>query len=347
MIETVSLDDHATMEQWDAFVDKHPNGTPCHLSGWLRALRDTYGFKESLHIDRDSSGINAVFPVFIVKRILGAPHAVSLPFSDYGSVLAGPSFNPTELFETVLAPLKRSERSIELRGTVPENTGFKKFDYYKRHILDLNIGLPAIEKKIDKRTIQYSIRKAEKAGIEVIEGKDEAAIDEFYRLNQLTRKKHGVPCQPKTFFKALQPTLLKNKGFILFARHEGRMVAASFFLACGDQLFYKYNASDPEALRKLTPNHLITFQAMCKANAEGFRLIDFGRTSPDNEGLMRYKAMWGMEATDLPYYYYPEIEGTATTKEKGLKYRMITTAWRLMPDAVLDKLGPMIYRHLG
>lgn len=347
MVKTVSLDDLTAMEQWDAFVNKHPYGTPCHLSGWLRALRDTYRFKESLFIDYGSSGINAAFPVFFIKKLLCAPHVISLPFSDYGSLLAQPSFNPAELFETLLRPFKKSERSIELRGKAPDNIDFKEFDYYKRHILDLTAGIQAIEKKIDKRTIHYCIRKAEKVGIEIIEGMDEIAIEEFYRLNQLTRKKHGVPCQPKAFFKALLPTLQKNKGFILFARHDGRMVAASFFLICGDQLFYKYNASDPEALRKLTPNHLITMQAIRKGVKEGFRLIDFGRTSPENEGLMRYKAMWGMEATDFPYYYYPKIQGSVTTKENGLKFRFITTAWRLMPDVVLDKIGPVIYRHLG
>jgi hypothetical protein len=347
MIETVSIDDLVAMEQWDAFIDKHPNGTPCHLSGWLRALRDTYRFKESLYLDRDSSGINAVFPLFMIKNPLRPLRAVSLPFSDYGSVLSKSSYDPTELFETVLGPLKKRKNCIELRGGAPDNTGFKKFDYYKRHILDLTVGLPIIEKKFDKRTIQYSIRKAEKAGIEVVEGRDESAIDEFYRLNQLTRKKHGVPCQPKAFFMALLPILLKNKGFIIFARYEGRIVAGSFFLTCGTQMFYKYNASDPDALRKITPNHLITIQAIRKGISEGYRLIDFGRTSPDNEGLMRYKAMWGMEATEFPYYYFPGIIGAATTKEKGLKYRMITTVWRLMPDSILDKLGPTIFRHLG
>ena len=80
---------------------------------------------------------------------------------------------------------------------------------------------------------------------------------------------------------------------------------------------------------------------------EGYRSIDFGRTSPDNKGLMRYKEMWGTETIDFPYFYYPQVSGASSTEESGLLYRMITGVWRSLPDPIIEKIGPMIYKHMG
>ena len=212
---------------------------------------------------------------------------------------------------------------------------------------DLNVQ-DIVRKNIDKRTIQYSIRKAERVGIEIKEENNQYGIEEFYRLNMLTRKKHGVPSQPKKFFENLLDHMIsKGHAFILLAIYDSKAIAGSMFFKANKIIHYKYNASDPDYLKKTSPNHSLTWHAIKQGCMEGYRFIDFGRTSPDNKGLMRYKEMWGAETIDLPYFYYPQIKGASSTEESGLLYRMVTGVWRSLPDPIIEKIGPMIYKHMG
>nr|NIP40970.1 peptidoglycan bridge formation glycyltransferase FemA/FemB family protein [Candidatus Aenigmarchaeota archaeon] len=65
------------------------------------------------------------------------------------------------------------------------------------------VAIEDIYRNFDRKTIKYSIRKAEKSGVEIIERNSNEGINEFYRLNKMTRKKHGMPAQPKKFFTNL------------------------------------------------------------------------------------------------------------------------------------------------
>ena len=114
-----------------------------------------------------------------------------------------------------------------------------------------------------------------------------------------------------------------------------------------DTVVYKYSASNPNYLSKVTPNHLLTWTAIEGACLEGYRYFDFGRTSPDNSGLMRYKEMWGVQTDNLPYYYYPEVKGATSKKEKQFSYRIMTGIWRYLPDPIVEFIGPKIFRHIA
>ena len=73
--------------------------------------------------------------------------------------------------------------------------------------------------------------------------------------------------------------------------------------------------------------------------------LDFGRTSPDNKGLIRFKEMWGMKSIDLYYNYYPRIQGVVSREESGWLYRFLTGIWGSLPVRISEKIGPMIYKH--
>lgn len=347
-VKTFSLDSPAEMQKWDEFVASHPNGTPYHSSRWLRALRDTYSFRPILYgLKREHGELAGVLPLFSIRGILSGEHVVSLPFSDYGGPLFSDEREEVACVQEILSQHSLGARRIEIRGRVPEGCGLLCLDYYKRHVLQLSADVDRVLKNVDRRTIQYSIRKAEKSGIRILEDNSETGMAEFVRLNLLTRKKHGVPTQPGRFFEILQKEILaEGLGFLLLAVHESKVVAGSLFLKTGRAIHYKYNASDPSVLGKLTPNHLLTWHAVIKGCNEGCTLVDFGRTSPDNLGLMRYKAMWGAVCLDAPYYFYPKVRGASSAKEKGLSYRVVTGVWKKLPDYVAAKVGPLVYRHI-
>ena len=348
-LEKISLYDDTEITKWDEFVESHPLGTPYHLSCWLRTIQKTYLFEPVLYVYKEANGEMAgVFPFFLIKSFFTGTRFVSLPFSDYGGPLFKENINENELLSIIKKDYGSSAKYIEIRSVIHGDTDFKCHNYYKHHVLNLETDLDKIKQKINKRTIQYSIRKAEKAGVEIKEENSQYGMDEFCRLNTLTRKKHGVPSQPKIFFtNLLDNVILKGHGFILLAIYDSKVIASSFFLKFSKQIHYKFNASDPEYLKKLSANHLLTWTAIKKGISEKYIYMDFGRTSPDNHGLMRYKSMWGMDCFDVPYYYYPKIIGATSIKESGIHYRIMTSIWRSLPDAALEKISGIIYKHLG
>jgi lipid II:glycine glycyltransferase (peptidoglycan interpeptide bridge formation enzyme) len=348
MLEPISFDDDHQTRAWDAFVESHPKGTPYHMSGWLKAINETYPFKPASYVWRIENVILGIFPAFLVKNFLSGSRLISVPFSDYGGPLFSDESMAQKALQHLLQEYKEKTKSIEIRGNVPDGSGFVSLNYYKSHILDLQQGLPVLMKKIDKRTTQYSIRKAEKAGFEIRERNDEQGMEEFYRLNLLTRRKHGVPTQPKKFFENLfRYLILKGHGYLLLSYDKSKVVGGSLFLTCGKRMHYKYNASDPEILGKITPNHALTWHAIKKGCDEGYHTLDFGRTSPDNEGLMRYKATWGNMVLDAIYYYYPEVKGASSMQEDTRIYKALTRIWRQLPASIVEIIGPRIYRYMA
>lgn len=347
MLSQVSIQNESDTNQWDTFVENHASGTPFHLACWLRTIQESYGFKPLLYVYKNGNGdISGIFPCFLIRSLISGSRIVSLPFSDYGGPLFNEHFGEKYVLREITKAYGRLVKYIEIRSCLDKNCGCSPHNYYKRHVLNLQSDLSDIKRGINKRTILYSIRKAQKAGVEIKEENNQYGIDEFYRLNRLTRKKHGVPSQPRKFFdKLFEYIILKGNGFILLAIYDSKVIAASIFLKVGRQIHYKYNASDSKYLRKANPNHLLTWHAIERGVTKGFHFLDFGRTSPDNKVLIRYKEIWGMKSIDLYYNYYFLIRSAMSSKESSLHYRMLTSIWRSLPDWIVEKVGPIIYKH--
>jgi serine/alanine adding enzyme len=347
VLEKISLNNDSAMTQWDDFIKSHPEGSPFQLGCWLRTIQDTYSFKPLLYIFRNEDGtISSAFCFFRIKSLLTGTRIVSIPFSDHCALLCSDPGQQNELLAEIIEEHRHRVNYIEIRADLRNGCGLVCHNYYKRHVLELSPNPSMVMKNIDKRTIQYCIRKGQRSGVDIREENCQFGMDEFYRLNKLTRKKHGIPSQPKKFFENMLRHVISNgHASMKLAFYESRVVAAGLFFKFKDTVHYKYNASDPGYLSKATPNHLLTWTAIEQACLEGYRFFDFGRTAPDNVGLMRYKEMWGAKAMDLPYYYYPRVKGATSREGSGLSYQIYTRVWRSLPDLVVEFIGPKIYKH--
>jgi len=347
MMKLFSLCEESEMHQWDDFVNSHPEGTPFHLSCWMRTIQDTYSFEPLLYVHTSEGGnILGVLPFFFVSSIFTGSRIVSLPFSDYCGPLFVGEGQELPLLGEVIKEHKARSRYVEIRSNLPGNCGFIRKNYYMRHILELPSDPSKLLEKVDKRTIQRCIKRAQARGVEVREDNGQAALEQFCRLNRLTRKKHGLPPQPKRFFENFFDLMISGgNAFILLGFYQSEVISAGVFLKLRDTVYYKYNASNPEFLSSVTPNHLLTWYAIRRACSEGYRFFDFGRTSLENFGLARHKRMWGAKVVDLPYYYYPEPKGPALLESNILFCQVLRRLWRLLPDPIVNAISSRLYRH--
>ena len=164
-------------------------------------------------------------------------------------------------------------------------------------------------------------------------------------LLALTRRRHGVPPQPFSFFRAVQRHLLAaGHGTLFLARHNDRPVAGVLCLRFGNHVVYKYGASDDHG-RDLRANHRAMWEAIRHYAATGATTFDFGRSSLSNEGLRRFKAGWGASAHILAYERHDGPTGALLSvpdAAEGWHNRV----FRALPLSASRVIGHLLYRHV-
>jgi lipid II:glycine glycyltransferase (peptidoglycan interpeptide bridge formation enzyme) len=216
---------------------------------------------------------------------------------------------------------------------------------YYAHALDLSGGPDKILARFEG-SLRRGIRKAEREGVRVEVSNTLEAMRIYYALHCETRKKHGVPPQPFTFFLNLfQQMIAKEAGVVVVARHQDVPIAAAVFIHRGPDAIYKFGASDP-AFLPLRGNNLLLWEAIRWYNNRGCSSIHFGRTSLSNEGLRRYKTALGTEETLLEYFKY-DLRKQAYVVDRDRSEGGFTRLLGCLPRPLFRLAGRMLYRHLS
>jgi len=334
--------------RWNKFVGSHPKATIFHTANWARVLYRTYKYTPYyISLEDSNKNIKAGWPFFFIESGFTGNRFICLPFTDSCHPLITSEDDYKFMINTVFDLIKDRRISyLETRGGKGASSLLRN-NYYKIFTLELSSGIDRLWQGLKQKSIRYPINKAKKTNIIIEMTKNFKDLKEFYTLNLQTRKKHGVIPQPFDFFKNIfEEIISKEYGFLSLAYIGKKLVAGSIFLTYKDTIYHKYNASDIDYL-SLCPNHLIIWQAIEWAAKNNFKYFDFGRTAPDNIGLISFKRHWGTQEFDLPYYYWPEIKGITSTKESSLRYRVVSSLIKKMPIALCRIMGDLFYRHLG
>jgi lipid II:glycine glycyltransferase (peptidoglycan interpeptide bridge formation enzyme) len=197
-----------------------------------------------------------------------------------------------------------------------------------------------------KGSTKRNIRKAQREGVTIARSRELDAVRTFYQMHCLTRKKHGAPPQPASFFERLYDHVIRpGHGQVILAAHLGRIIAGAVYLHFGREAVYKFGASDSAHLH-LRPNDLIMWEAIRGYGEAGYARFCFGRTEPDNEGLRQFKSGWGAEEKTVRYFRY-DIRKKEFVAGKAAHAGISAMIFRRMPDPLLRLAGSMLYRHMG
>jgi lipid II:glycine glycyltransferase (peptidoglycan interpeptide bridge formation enzyme) len=347
----VIVTDKVDREQWDDFVERHPLGSIYHHSAWQDVIKKTYGYKPLYHLLLDDNGnLQAAISSVLVKSWLTGKRIVSFPFSD----TCDPLIRKDDELEALLDALEQSKfelnaHLVELRFA--QAYPFSKYqtsnqEYYN-HKLSLDRDPKTILSSFHKSSVQRAIKKAKDQGLEVVDGMSEEDLKAFYHLHLLTRKKQGMPIQPYRFFKHLFSELAPRGMLTLsLALHKHRPVAGIVMLWHQNTAYYKFGASD-ESFLHLRGNQLLMWEAIQRAQENGFRNFDFGRTSLANKGLAQYKSRWGTKSVTLHYLRLPEVAKAGALNESSKKHLTLKKMIARMPAIVIRMTGEIFYKHFA
>jgi CelD/BcsL family acetyltransferase involved in cellulose biosynthesis len=345
MPETRLIDPIADPE-WLAFLERSPSAEIFHHPRWLELLRSQYGYELTACCVGNGRGIEAGIPIARIESRLTGRRLVSLPFSDICSPLVASDADPSALQALGPALAGQAERSgleLTVRAPLPSAPGSFVENGFFRHLLPLAEDPAEVEQRYSKSQIKRGIKKAKREELRAERRTDPAALDAFYALHVRTRRKLGVPTQPKRFIRRFEELFAAGLGFVELVHDRDRPIAAAVFLTYNGTITYKYGASDVQRLAK-RPNNLLFSEVIRWACDSGLETLDFGRTEGDNEGLRSFKRSWGAEEVELSYTHFCEREPSS---DPGLRDRVVGTTIRRSPPFVSRLVGEALYRHFG
>jgi hypothetical protein len=338
--------DPSRCPDWDEMLLRSGDHAFFHTAGWARVLAASYGFKPLYFVRQEGERFSQIMPMMEVSSPLKGKRGIALPFTDRCAPHAEDPDESSAAVRSAIEYGKRSKwRSIEWRDDRYGPEGAPVWEFHLMH----EIGLGKTEAELFgdlSSNNRRNIRKALREGVTVRIDRSADSVRSFYRLNCLTRKRHGLPPQPFIFFKnVFEHILSRGLGLVVSASYGGKVIAASVFFHFGTEALFKYGASEMEH-QGLRPNNLILWEALRWYNAGGFKSLNLGRTEPENPGLLRYKRAWGGTESPLSYFRYDIGAGTYQIKRRRARDRYLPLFART-PPVVLRLLGRLFYKYFG
>jgi FemAB-related protein (PEP-CTERM system-associated) len=331
----------------DAFVRRHPLGTPFHRPVWLSAVaRGTGNAALALILERRGE-IAAYLPLSEVHSPVFGRLLASSGFAVDGGPLAAEGVDCAPVFAAVeeLA-LRRSCPAIELRGgSLPWGRGWalrteSHCGFVKALADDDAAQLDAIPRKQ-----RAEVRKGLASGLEVEIGSTARDRAAHYAVYAESVRNLGTPVFPRALFEAVLDAF-GDDADILTVRHDGQAVASVLSLYHRGAVM-PYWGGGTHAARALRANDRMYYELMRHARRRGCDRFDFGR-SKTGSGAYHFKRNWGFEPEPLTYATWTAPGADRRDADPtSARHALQIAIWRRLPLGLANRLGPMIARGLG
>lgn len=304
----------AELEQYDAWVRAHPDGTLWQSLAWKK-------YQEALGREVRIYAMNNEKLIMKNKGEFVGTALVVIDRTAFGlsvwEVPRGPLFNEQlkmnnekncEFLEAILQEAKKERCMYVLQSPLfIIHSSF--FIPSKRHVhpeASLLIDLTQSEEEILKHMHQkgrYNIAVAKRHGVEIIQGTS-SDIDSFYRLLTSTGSRDNFIILQKSRYKRFLESL--DGSHLLLAMHQGKAIAGLLNVLWNGTAYYYYGASSYEDRKCMAP-YLLQFEAMRKAKAEGCQTYDLlgimPVDAPSNDpwkGITDFKQKFGGTLVTYP-----------------------------------------------
>jgi FemAB-related protein (PEP-CTERM system-associated) len=342
-IRRLDRDDADAVARWEAFVAAAPAATFFHRAGWQNILRDVFGHRCFFLYAERHGEITGLLPLAQVKSLLFGNALVALPFAVYGGVVATDAAAAGALeAEAERIAQELGAAHLEYRNIDARHADWPAQDLYvtfRKEILpDEEANMNAIPRK--QRAM---VRKGIKNGLcaEIDTG-----VERFFALYADNVHRHGTPALPRRYFEALRREFGRDCEVLTVLAPDGAPVSSVLSFYFRDEVL-PYYAGDAVRARDLAANDFKYWELMRRACQRGYKVFDYGR-SKVGAGSYAFKKNWGFEPRPLHYEYrLYRREGVPQNNPNNPKYKLMIAAWRRMPLALANRLGPFIVRNLG
>lgn len=342
VVETHTRMEPQCCERIHAFLRQQPGNRlafdPVWMSILKRGLRHRPLYLEAMR-DRQTVG---VLPLASVQSMLFGRYLVSLPYLNYGGILASDELAAKELLHRAVKLAESQDvRFLELRHLDRfENCALNQERSSKVVMWRDLPSSPEEMWKQFKPEVRNQIRKGEKSGLTVHWG-DFDLLDEFYNVFAINMRDLGTPVYGKRLFSAILEEL-GSQAEICVLRLGDKPVAAALLLH--DDVFTEVpSASSLRAYNKTCANMLMYHRLMVRAIERGQKIFDFGRSTLDG-GTFKFKRQWGAEPRECVWQYHLRHGSVENVRPDNDRYKRKIETWKKLPVWFTRLVGPSIVR---
>ena len=324
---------------WDALLTRRPDFSFFHGAAWTKVLAATYGFTPVWF-----AAENSLLPLMEVDSWLTGRRGIALPFTDDCAPLCATEKDFQPLFQNAVEfGRSRNWKSIELRGGRKFSGEAPASLSFYGHSVNLVADDQLLFEKMDG-SARRAVRKAEHDGVTAEVLQSEAAVRDFYGLQCRTRRRHGLPPQPLSFFLNLWRHILsQNQGMVVLASQGGEIIGGAICFFLGGRAIYKFGASDFRR-QHLRPNNLVMWTAMKWLARNGATTLHLGKTSLANAGLRRFKLNLGAVEQTIEYVKFDLQAQRFVTETDGIA-GWHNRVFRVLPVFMSRLAGELLYQH--
>ena len=344
---TVSIATAADESRWQHYCQSRALDHHAHAWGWREVLQKTFGHEPYYLIAQDNDRALGILPLFFVQSRLFGRSLISVPYLNAGGILSDNE-------DTAKALIEYSEK-------LAQDLKVKYCEYRQRTFLDIpSAQLITRQHKVamclplaDSTEILFSafsaklrsqINRPQKEGAttKISCGADGQAINDFYEVFAQHMQSLGTPAYPQDLFRRTAETF-GDKAFIVVTYNQKKPVAVGFLIGVGQNIEILW-ASALKSENRYSPNMLMYWESIKIACERGYKLFDFGRSSPDS-GTYRFKEQWGAKPLPL-HWQYTSSSAIPNISPQNSSFSALITLWKILPAPLARFLGRHITKHI-
>jgi FemAB-related protein (PEP-CTERM system-associated) len=294
---------------------------------------------------REGGDIRGLLALGFVRSQLFGRYLVSLPYLNYGGVLADDDVVARLLIDRAINLADHlSVRYLELRheDAVEHPALISRDGPGKVHMrLPLPRSREALWEEIPSKA-RNQVRKGQRTDGVISWGGTEL-LPEFYAVFTQNMRDLGTPTYGKSLFRtALEE--FHGDAEICVVRCEDTPAGAAL-LVHGAGTTEVLSASTMRRYNPLCVNMLMYWHLLERAVDRGQNTFDFGRTTPGSN-TFNFKRQWGARPTSANWQYYVRSGTPSDMRPDNPRYRRFIDLWRRLPVPVTRWIGPSIVRGI-
>jgi FemAB-related protein (PEP-CTERM system-associated) len=331
--------------EWGNYVSRHPLGTHYHDLKWKTLIEKTFGHRcHFLAAFNDQGNIVGVLPLVNLSSLLFGNFIVSVPYFNYGGIIADNELAEKALLDHALGLAKSLGVSyLQLREqTERTHYGLPVSTDKVNMILQLPETVEELGKSIGSKR-RSQCRRATKENVRFTVGGIEL-LDDYYEVFAENMRDLGTPVYGKNFFKAILGTF-PNNAKIAVAYLDIKPVGTGFLMCNGNNMEIPW-ASTLRETNKISLNMYLYWEILSYAIANNCKTFDFGRSSID-AGTYKFKKQWGAEPLQLYWYKWtPDGAVAPELSPNNAKFGLAIRIWQKLPLWITRLIGPLLVKNL-
>lgn len=353
-VSCLNLEENATWKKWDDYIEAHPNKTPHHRFEFLTIINKAFGHHCFGYVAQDKNGeIMGVVPMVQTQSYLFGNYATSIPFFNYGGILASCDEAEQSLLQAVKTfAIQNKLSSFQLRQT-NEIVGTELSVRKDKSCMLLTlpqemkqIGEGNAKKRAKLRSqAQLALRKSDEMGASVHQlfGHRDL-LNDYYEVFAHHMRDLGTPVYSKSFLETLLDVLDSN-AILTVIYWRGKPVGCGFLIRCGDYMEIPW-ASTLREVNPFSVNTHMYWNILSHALSSGVKTFDFGRSSIGS-GTYKFKKQWGAEPKQCYWYTWaPKAEDAPYLSPNNVKFNLAIKLWKKLPVWLTKIIGPPIFKNL-